>query len=213
MTGLLTNIGVLSSHDLFLAYFIIYIATIFLGNISAFAGFWFIFQGYLGAWGVPLLVITIFLADMSGDLLWYTLGRTLRGTRFGGWVKNHLPGYHKAEAKVEKHGKRLIFLSKFLYASAFPVIFSVGWTQMEFKKFFKNSVFSILVWLPILLGLAYGVISGLWPLHDVFLVKNFEWAFLVGLIVFIILDYFLARIIGKLFTKRGRDEEGIEEFI
>jgi len=213
VNSFLADIGLIASQNLFLAYFVIYIATIFLGNISAFAGFWFIFQGYLGPWGVPLLIITIFLADMSGDLLWYSLGRSLHDTRLGRWIKNHLPGYKKAEARIEKNGKHLIFLSKFVYASAFPVIFSIGWTQMEFKKFFKNSILSILIWLPILLGLAYGVVSGLWPLHDILVVKNFEWFFLIGLVVFIVLDYLLARIIGKLFRRHDRGEPSSDELI
>ena len=211
MNSLLADIGLLASQNLFLAYFIIYIATIFLGNISAFAGFWFIFQGYLGAWGVPLLILTIFCADISGDVLWYSLGRALHNTPFGNWIKRRLPGYEKLESRVTRHGARLIFLAKFVYASSFPVIFSVGWTQMEFKKFFRYSLLSIAVWLPILLGLAYGVISGLWPLRTITVFKDFEWFFLVGLVLFIILDYFLARAVGKLLSWRNRRKNKEED--
>jgi len=81
VSTLVADIGLLASQNLFLAYFIIYIATIFLGNISAFASFWIVFQGYFGMWGVPFLILTIFLADVTGDLLWYALGRATRDTR------------------------------------------------------------------------------------------------------------------------------------
>ncbi len=186
------------------AYFIIYVATIFLGNISAFAAFWLVAQGYFGAWGIPLLILVIFLADMTGDILWYTLGRTLHDTKPGNWIKKHLPGYKRAEAAIERNGKRLIFAAKFLYASSFPIIFLIGWTRkMDFRRFVKNSVYSILLWLPILLGIAYGIVSGLWPLKSVLVVKNFEWLFLVGLVLFLLLDLAMAKIFGTIFNRRN----------
>ena len=210
--NLTASAGLIASHNPFLAYLTIYVATIFLGNISAFAGFWLIFQGYLGSWGVPLLILVIFLADLSGDLLWYTLGRTLRKTRLGGWIKNHTPGYQKAEFVVEKNGRHLLFFSKFIYAAAFPVIFSLGWTKMEFKKFFKNSVLSILIWLPILLGLAYGIVSGLWPLRTVSLLKDFELVFLLGLALFLVCNYLLARALGKFIDWRMKRSENFDRY-
>ena len=202
VSTLAAEIGLLASQNLFLAYFIIYIATIFLGNISAFASFWIVFQGYFGMWGVPLLILTIFLADMTGDLLWYTLGRATRDTKFGRWIKRRLPSWHeKIEGAFARNGKRWIILSKFFYASAFPVIFSAGWSRMGFKKFFRNSVLSVVIWLPILLGLAYGLTSGLAPLRAVAIFRNFELAFFIGLVLFLLADYFLAKFVARMFRK------------
>ena len=200
-TTILEHIGILASQNLPLAYFIIYLATIFLGNVSAFAGFWFAAQGYFGPWGIPFLIATVFLANFSGDLLWYTLGRKLHKTRFGNWIKNHIPGYEKIAGRVERNGKRLIFLAKFLYSSSFPVIFAVGWTQMEFRRFVRTSILSILLWLPILLGLAYAVISGLSPLDAVDDLKRFEVTFLIGLVLFLVLDYLIAKLFRKFFDR------------
>jgi membrane protein DedA with SNARE-associated domain len=202
VSTLVADIGLLASQNLFLAYFIIYIATIFLGNISAFASFWIVFQGYFGMWGVPFLILTIFLADVTGDLLWYALGRATRDTKFGRWIKHRLPSWHgRVERAFERNGKRWIILSKFFYASAFPVIFSAGWSRMEFKKFFHNSVLSVVIWLPILIGLSYGLISGLAPLRAVAIFRNFELAFFIGLVLFLLLDYFIAKFIEKAFRR------------
>lgn len=207
VSSFVVNIGLLAGQNLFLAYFIIYLATIFLGNISAFTSFWIVSQGYLGAWGIPLLALTLFLSDLTGDILWYSLGHTTRGTRFGEWLKRRLPWHAKIEQTLTRNGRGLILLSKFVYASAFPVIFSVGWTKMPFKKFFRSSVLSILLWLPILLGLAYGLTSGLSPLRAISVFRKFEFAFFIGLGLFLFSDYFLAKMFSRLFEKKNGAED------
>ena len=206
----MANIGLLAGQNLLLAYFIIYVAIIFVGNISAFASFWIIFQGYFGAWGVPLLILTIFLADFTGDLLWYSLGRATHDTRLGNWIRRRRPGWHeKVENVFENNGRRWIIFSKFIYAAAFPVIFSAGWSRMKFKRFVRASLLSIAIWLPILLGLAYGITAGLSPLGAVSIFKNFELTFFVGLVLFLILDYFLAKAIARALERRSGKRDGV----
>jgi len=206
MGNFLTNFGLLAGQNQFLAYFIIYLATIFLGNISAFASFWVVLRGFFGAWGIPFLILTVFLANISGDLLWYSLGKALRDTKFGIWIKNHLPHHAGIEAHLQRNGTRWVFFSKFFYAAAFPVIFLVGWSKIEFKKFFRASFLSIISWLPILTGLAYGLVIGLSPLRAVSFFKKFEIVFLLGLGLFVFLDYLLARLLNKIFGKRLNEE-------
>ncbi len=210
MFAALNNIGAVASQNPFLAYLIIYIATIFLGNISAFASFWLVFRGFFGPWGIPLLVLTIFLADASGDLLWYSLGYTLRDTRLGNFVKKHLPHHQKMEENIHKNGTAWIFLSKFIYASSFPVIFLVGWAQINFKKFFKTSLVSIITWVPILCVLAYGLISGLTPLRAVAIFKRFEAIFVLGLAMFIFANLLIIKLLRAFFRKiwHVNDEDG-----
>ena len=202
MSTITTALGLIASQNMFLAYFIIYLATIFLGNISAFAAFWAVFHGALGFWGIPLLIATIFVADVSGDLLWYSLGRELRDTRLGNFVKNHLRHHEKIERSAQKNGAGLIVMSKFLYASAFPVIFLAGWMKMEFGKFIKTSLLSIVIWLPILSGLSYGLFSGLSPLGAVSIFKNFELVLVISLALFIVADYFVAKLARKILGRK-----------
>ena len=199
---MLSHLVASASQNIPLAYLIMYLGTIFVGNISAFVSFWVVAKGNFGPWGVPLLILTIFLADATGDIAWYSLGRCTHDTRLGNWIKHHAPGYARAEAAMAKNGGILIFFAKFVYASSFPVIFSLGWTQMPFKKFIRNSMLSILIWLPVLIGLSFGLVAGLSPLATIAAFKNFELIFLAGLILFIVLDYLLARVIGRLFERR-----------
>jgi membrane protein DedA with SNARE-associated domain len=174
------------------AYFIIYLATIFLGNISAFVSFWIIFEANFGIVGFLFLMLIVFLSDMTGDHLWYSMGRSLRGTRFGLWVETHMPGHAKAEAMVKRKGRQWLFLSKFVLGLAPPIVFSIGWSGMNFKTFYKNSLFSILLWLPILMALSYGIVSGLAPLAATDF-RRLEWIALGGFALFIIADYALAK--------------------
>lgn len=210
MPHFLTDIGLLASQNRTLAYFIIYIATIIIGNVSAFAGLWLMAGGSFGVWGVPLLALTIFAANASGDLLWYSLGFTLRDTRFGAWLHKKIPGREKVEAKMKKNGRRLILMSKFMYASAFPVIFSVGWCRMNFKKFINASLLSILIVLPILFALAYGLVFGLSPLGATAFFKSIEVLFLVSIVFFFIAEFFIVRLF-RLFLRNGNDNGNAEE--
>lgn len=203
MSPAVASLAAFAGQNPFWAYFIVYAATIFFGNISAFASFWIALRGNLGEWSIPLLLLIVFLANVSGDLLWYSLGRVLHNTAIGNWIRDHIPGHDRIERSLQNHGRRWMFLAKFFYASSFPVVFSIGWTGIEFRRFIRNSFLATCMWLPILLGLAYGLISGLSPLTAIDAFKHFEWLFLIGLALFILLDYLLAKLIRFLFARRN----------
>ena len=157
MSGFLTDLGYLAGQNHFLAYFVIYISTIFLGNISAFTGFWIVFQGFLGNWGIPLLMLTVFIAAVSGDILWYSLGSALRETSFGNFIRNRIPNHDAIEEKIKTKGERWLIFSKFLYAASFPIVFSIGWSRIGLKRFMKISIIAASIWPLILLGLSSGL--------------------------------------------------------
>jgi len=210
MSNFLVNLGLLASQNPFLAYFIIYFVTIFLGTISAFASFFIIFRGLLGAWGPPLLFLTIFCSNVTGDLLWYSLGWTLRDTRLGNFIKNRLPGHTRIEAGIQKNGMRWVFASKFLYGSSLPILFFVGWMKMDFKRFFKTAVAAILCWLPIITAIAFGLVAGLTPLHAAATLKEYTIIFLLGIVLFLIGNYILAKIFKFLFRRYWSDMDDPE---
>ncbi|HUZ93019.1 MAG TPA: VTT domain-containing protein [Candidatus Paceibacterota bacterium] len=207
MSTVFTNIGLLAGQNKFLAYFIIYLVTIFFGNISAFASFWLVLRGTFGPWGVPFLILTLIASDITADLLWYSLGRTVRDTRFGNFIKKHLPHHKKIEAHIRKDSTKWVFLSKFIYLSSFPIIFLVGWMRVGFRKFSRASAASILIWIPVLSLLAYGLVSWLTPLAAVTLFKHFELEFFIGLILFIAIDYLAIAAVRKFMGKRMEDDE------
>ncbi|OGY99754.1 MAG: hypothetical protein A2945_02030 [Candidatus Liptonbacteria bacterium RIFCSPLOWO2_01_FULL_52_25] len=211
MSEWINALGSLASQNLFLAFFIVYLATIFLGNVSAFATFWIAFRGGFGAWGTPLALIAIFAAEVSGDLLWYSLGNKLRDTRLGTFIKNYLPRHEQLEQKMQKRNVRYVVLSKFIYASSFPIVFMVGWSRVAFKRFFKTSALTLAVWVPLLMGIAYGLFSGLSPLGAIATFRQFEINFFIGIAAFIVANYFLTKLVKIVFGRWWREENGENE--
>ncbi|RJQ28648.1 hypothetical protein C4571_03215 [Candidatus Parcubacteria bacterium] len=198
MSNLFSDPALLAGQNEFFVYCAVYVATIFIGNVSAFASFWVAPILSLGPWGIPRLILAIFLGNVSGDLLWYSLGRGLRDTRIGNFVMNRIPRHHeKFEELVQKNGVRWFFMTKLLYGSVPPIVFSLGWSKASFKKFFSTSVLATLAWLPILLGIAYGLIAGLTPLRTAAFFNRFWWVFLLGLALFLTAEYFAAKLLRK----------------
>jgi len=166
------------------------------GNVSAFVGFWLIVNGKFGSSGIPLLIGVIFLANFMGDMLWYFSGKKLRNTRLGEWIRARVPNHEKVEAHMQD-GWRIIMVSKFVYSAA-PAIFLSGWSGMEFKKFIRTSLASIALWAPILFGTAYGLITGLLPLQTLTLFRRFEILFIVGVVLFFVVNFLLSRLLRRI---------------
>lgn len=185
------------------AYAAIFFAALCVGNIAGFTALWVAFRGYLGAWGVPLVIGTLFLADITGDFLWYTLGHSLSGTKFAGWLKSKLKFIPRLEAKFQKKSSRLIFISKFIYGSSFPILFTAGWTKVPFGQYFMTSVIAVSSWLPVLVILTYSLFSGLSLVGAQISFQRIELVFLWGLAIFIILDFILSWLIRLFATPNG----------
>jgi membrane protein DedA with SNARE-associated domain len=202
-------IAALAGKNLFETYFAFYLVTTILGGISAFASFWIVFEAGFGFIGFLCLIIVIFLAYETNDIAFYFLGRWIRDTRFGPWAEAHLPGYAKTEVAVRQRGVHWLLISKFIVGLATFVAIALGWSGMNFKKFYKNSILSTLLWLPILTILAYAIVSGLAPLAA----ANFEeigWFVFGGFILFVILAYAVSsavKLIEKCLLKANASEQ------
>lgn len=204
MPSFLHSIGVLAAHNPFLAYLGLFGGIVLLGNVGIFAGLWFVTQGYFGSWGVLIFIVLALSAEIGGDLLWYFLGRSLRDTRIGMFFKNRIPYHRKAEMHIQKNSRRWIFLSKFLYAATFPIIFMVGWCKVGFMKFFKMSLVAIFSAVPLALLVSAILISSASYLQAITAFRRLEWVFLAVLFAFIAIQLGVAKWIKFTF---GRNEE------
>jgi len=207
MDILSSHVAALASQNIFLAYVIIYGATIFFGNIGAFASLWVAFQGDLGAWGVLGVLVAAFVANVTGDIVWYSLGRGLRATRLGRWIKNRFPNHIKFDEHIERKGPRWMLFAKFAYGSNFPILFSLGWARYDFRRFIRRSLLAIAIWLPVILGVSYGLYSSLSPLAGISTIKTFEVLFLAGLVTFIIVQYVFTRIAERFFGEEEKPQK------
>ncbi len=81
--------------------------------------------------------VVVVLADVTGDVFWYSLGRFARGAivRFG-----HLIGLKEEKLRgVDKHfgenGHKTVFFSKLFLGMEFAFLIGAGMSKFDFKKF------------------------------------------------------------------------------
>jgi membrane protein DedA with SNARE-associated domain len=93
---------------------------------------------------------------LTGDILWYFLGRYLQRRHSHNRylmfmihrVKKLLPG-------IEKNPFHVIFLSKFIYGLNHSTILVLGFLGIEFKHFMRIQFFTSLVWSVIFITLGF----------------------------------------------------------
>lgn len=205
MDALLTQAGQLASQNLVLAYFIIYLAVIFFGNIAVFTALWLAFRGALGWLGVPAVIVVSFAATFTGDLVWFSLGWRLRETRFGNWIKRRMPGHEAFENHIEQRGPRYMFIAKFISGSNPPLNFSLGWTRrVEYRRYLRNSILALSLWLPVVVGASYGLYASLEPLAELQHAFHDGELLVAGVLIFVIVQYLLVAILKRLFGRNGK---------
>jgi membrane protein DedA with SNARE-associated domain len=202
MNGLDHAFDFLNGHGTALSLLGVYVGTIFLGNIAAFASLLFAFQGGMGKWGVPVTFAVVLVAEVSADMLWYWAGRGLSGTRIGAFLTRHMPRARRIEEAFERGRPRLVFLSKFLYASNFPILFLVGWSKFDFKTFVRLSVAALACWLPLLFTFSYLISSGLAYLHAASALQRVEWLLAAGTSFFIAAQFVVSKVVRKSLGKK-----------
>jgi len=178
----------------------LFFSTLIIGNVVSFTALWIGFREYSNTRILPFIILTLIAADLIGDILWYSLGRLGRDTRFGNFLHNHLPRQKKIETHIQKSSRQWIFLSKYIPSSTFAIIFSVGWARVEFKKFWPVSLAAIFSSLAIIIGLSWGLSAGLSLLEAVAFFKRFERILLVGVILFVAVSYIISKGITKILT-------------
>lgn len=186
-----------------LVYLGTYLSIIIVGNVVSFATLWLAFQGELDFKNFLGVVGLVLFADISGDLAWYWLGRKLRGTRLGEFLHRHLPKHEEIEGYITANSKKWIFLSKFIPSSTFTIIFLVGWSKIDFKKFFSTSLLAIFSSVAILVALAFGLATGLSGLEAATVFKKYERLFLLAVILFLVINFVLGKLFRSL-VRRGQ---------
>jgi len=140
---------------------------------------------------LPFVLVSIFL----GDIFWYFVGRDL--------VSKH-PGVHRLVDRFARHFDRhltdrplktLVF-TKFVYGAHHAVLIRAGMSRMDFRRFLKYDMVSILVWVLVIGGL--GLFSSLSLEYMRKYVRFVEVSLLFGLLAFFIFERIL-----KLLSQRG----------
>ncbi len=141
-------------------YVLVYIGTIFAGNPVVLGAAWLAWLGKFGTGGIIFTLSVCLVAHLSGDQLWYWLGRFAAYTSIGRWVRKRITPIESFDNFFDEHRIIIIAVGKLLAAPVIPLLFITGWNRMPWKPYLRVSVISALIWFPILLGIGYGVLSG-----------------------------------------------------
>jgi len=184
----------ITTYGSFITYVIIFISTMILGNVASFSSFWLAFFGHFGPMGIFYTLITILVEAVTVDMMWYGLGRSLHKTRLGGWIRKRIEKRKKLNISHESIVK-LIVIAKLLSSVNTGVIFLAGWTKMEFKRFFKASLISIVVLFTVMLGLVSFLGSSFSPIRSIDIFKKLEFTLLLGVMISISLTLILRHLV------------------
>jgi len=171
------------------AYIVLYFSIIIFGNAVAFSAFILAFLGGLGRWGMLLVTLTVILADLSGDTLWFTLGKKLRDTKPGNFIKRHLPHHDLIQKHLHEDSLKWLYVSKFVSSVTAPFLFLMGWSQnVSWKKFLEANLKTTIFWVLILLTASTVIGSGLLPFVSAESFKKIEVTITVVVVVIIIFE-------------------------
>src|SRR5476649_724403 len=135
-------------------YVFLFLIAVGEGPIITIVGAFLASQGYFNIFAVYGLVAS---GDLTGDLLYYAIGRFGRTKLLGGFLNSlGMTGEHflRLEDYVQQHGTKMLFLAKFTQAG-FLVLPASGAGRMPLAKFVWYNVLGTLPKSLVLLLLGY----------------------------------------------------------
>ncbi len=184
-----------------LAYLVLFFGMFIEGEVFFLTAAIFALEGFLAWW---IIIVVTFAGVLSGDVVWYFLGRYSKDTKLGEWVQRKLSGYQGwLEENFENRYARLAFTSKFLYYVNRLTPLLAGWQKMDFKKFFRIHVFAGISWLLVvtLLGKFFGFIISAIGIKVV--LHRLYWVFLILAAIVLGGEYILRKLFVKKIRVRG----------
>ncbi|MDO8908987.1 MAG: DedA family protein [Pseudohongiella sp.] len=141
-----------------------------------------IFLATAGRLDLPFVICVSVIATLISDLLWYCLGRLFPAatvSRLSGRIgENYLDGVQQA---FSRGGKRILFMSKFVYGTRTIVQVLAGVHGMVWTSYILVNTAGVLAVTAVLTALSYLVMSTAYRLDDV--VQNMEMAFLMFAVI------------------------------
>jgi membrane protein DedA with SNARE-associated domain len=135
-----------------------------------------------------------------GELFIYTLGKTLRGTRFGWKFYRKMKTNRRVQVYtyyLKRNTARVLFVAKFLPGMNALTLLLLGWTKTKWGKFLKIYIPSALFWFGTTSVVAYFISSGLYYLRASRTFKDIEFIILGIIILFFIAEYIIKRLINS----------------
>ena len=170
-----------------LGYIIVFLGMMFEGDTFLFIASFLAHQGIFQP--IPLFVTALW-GMVLGDNLWYSLGFKLRNSdsKLVRWAE-------KATGPFDEHLKnnplRTIFIAKFTYGINHAIILRAGTLKIKWKDLEKSDILATILWIVIVGALGY--FSGASFGYVKHYLRYGEIAILIGLIIFLGLEYFITK--------------------
>jgi membrane protein DedA with SNARE-associated domain len=138
-------------------YVLLGLGTFFEGSAAMMAG------GYLLRLGVVTLLplyITLIIADIAADIVWYAIGyygaRTFVN-KWGSYVQVTPQILDVLTEKFKKHDTRILIISKLTMGFGFAVgiLITAGMVRVPFLKYMTITTLGSFVWVLFLIGMGY----------------------------------------------------------
>ena len=133
----------------------------------------------LGALSLPLLLVLLIIAAVTGDALNYSIGR-YSGDKVFGWKNSRFfnkEAFDKTHAFYEKHGPMTIIIARFLPFIRTFAPFIGGVAHMTYPRFATYNVIGGVLWVCSLTGLGFLIGNTAW------VQAHFSWVTLAMIIV------------------------------
>jgi membrane protein DedA with SNARE-associated domain len=114
-----------------------------------------------GAVNVYLVILFAFLGAVTGDNIWYAVGRyggIAFINRYGKFMLLTKHRIERASEYFEKHGRKTVFLSRFIFGTRFGSAALAGTFGMSRKRFVISNSIGAMTWviITVLLGFFFG---------------------------------------------------------
>jgi membrane-associated protein len=181
----------LVEHHQILTYVVIYLGLIFEGE------FFIISTGilaHLGALNFWVSLVFVLLGALSKTFIGYAFGEFL----FKKFNRHKILKYLQKRVysilpKFKEKPFWSIFISKFIMGANYIVIIFSGYEKIDFKKYLKAEISSIMIWAPVLLSIGY--FFSYTALH----VSREIWKFLLVILVLFVIFILFDKLVSWLY--------------
>jgi membrane protein DedA with SNARE-associated domain len=147
---------------------------------------------------IPMVII----AAITRDIILYKIGKKYGKKfidRFGKYLLVTPETFAKIENRLRKTKGKTVFFSKFIYGLNHVSIIAVGTIKMNFTRFLKINILTILIWQLIMLGL------GFFLADNFYLVRRYVKDFSVFLALSLVAFYLIESIVRKFIKFNGKN--------
>ena len=136
-----------------LGYSIVFLGVMFEGDLFVLLTASLVRLGYFDPFDMFFI---LFSGAVIGDLGWFYLGHRARAssTRITQWLTRHV---QKLSIDSERNFFPKLVLSKFMYGTHRPFLFTLGMKNMTIGRFIIPELGAVLIWLTTIGGLGYGL--------------------------------------------------------